>query len=476
MNASPTSAPASPPAPAPTTSADPATWGLNHAHDPSIVRDDDGTYVMFTTDAYADGPAPAGAHMRTSTDLITWEWAGTALGEVPAPAREWSNAVGLWAPEVVRWPVGSSEQRWRMYYSASSFGSKTSAIGLATAPTAQGPWTDRGIVVRTEHETNTHNAIDAQVHWDEQGQPWFTYGSFFSGLYVLPLDRETGFTAIPGDLGTRIASRPRSVEGALEGPFLTSRPARCAGSSQNPLVLFVSFDSLINTYDVRVAHAPRPEGPYTDRDHSPMVSSTLDGASIVENPDHVGTLVLAGHHFGGQRPLIAPGHNSVFINDDGASFMVHHVRFGDQPRSHTAQIRRMFWLSSGWPVVSPQPYGGEPAAFDELGAHDVRPELEGAWDVVNFGWEPTYLAHEHLPESGAPVVPARTMHGDGTLAALGAFEGVLCQAVVPGAGEGADARTVPAFTGYARVERDGVTRTVAVFGVKHADAARDLEA
>ena len=35
-----------------------AGWGGRHAHDPTAVRDDDGTYWLFSTDASGDGPLP----------------------------------------------------------------------------------------------------------------------------------------------------------------------------------------------------------------------------------------------------------------------------------------------------------------------------------------------------------------------------------------------------------------------------------
>ena len=70
----------------------------------------------------------------------------------PAPAADWSGATGLWAPEVVRWPRPAD---WHMYYSASTFGSNTSAIGLAVAPSPPGPWQDRGLVVATRAGRDT---------------------------------------------------------------------------------------------------------------------------------------------------------------------------------------------------------------------------------------------------------------------------------------------------------------------------------
>ena len=66
----------------------PSTWGARHAHDPTVVRDDDGTYYMFSTDAVANSEhIPAGVHVRTSPDLVTGHFAGTALDGVPRTGR-----------------------------------------------------------------------------------------------------------------------------------------------------------------------------------------------------------------------------------------------------------------------------------------------------------------------------------------------------------------------------------------------------
>lgn len=448
----------------PTTS-DPHTWGLRNSHDPTIVRDGN-VYVMTGTDAFAGGPAPAGGHLRTSTDLIHWDWAGTALDGVPHDAKAWSGAQGFWACELLEWPGSTagtgSQPAWHLYYSASTFGSNTSAIGLATAPSALGPWTDRGLIIKTKAGVNSQNAIDAAVFFEQDGTAWLTYGSFFSGLYVLELDRETGTPRTPGDLGTRIAARPRSVEGAIEGPYVVRRD-ESAGPSR--FMLFTSFDSLIDAYDVRVADSYTPQGPYLDRDKSAMISATLDGSPLVTEPDSVGTLLLAGHSFPGQEPLIAPGHNSVFTDVDGSSFMVHHVRFGAAPAEHTAQIRRMFWLDSGWPVVSPCTFSGEPGDFS-LELSD--PDYAGAWQVVDFGWAPDQIP---LPDDRlAPCVPARRLSCSGDLTELGVFEAATFTVLAPANYDGTGPLTPTlAFSGFGRRTVGDRQLSVAVFGFKTPD-------
>ena len=63
-----------------------AGWGAEHAHDPTAVRDDDGVYWLFSTDARFDGPVRGGAQIRRSTDLVHWTFHGWALPGVPEPA------------------------------------------------------------------------------------------------------------------------------------------------------------------------------------------------------------------------------------------------------------------------------------------------------------------------------------------------------------------------------------------------------
>lgn len=343
------------------TEVDASGWGARHAHDPTAVRDDDGTYWLFSTDAYADGPLPrGGVQVRRSTDLARWEWHGWALDGVPAPAAAWSGADGLWAPDVVRAPGGG----WRMYYSASTFGSRTSAIGLATAPQPAGPWTDRGLVVTSRHEVDGPNAIDANAVVDAAGRHWLVYGSFFGGIHALPLDPGTGLVPTDrGDPGVLLARRSRAVDGAIEGAFVLPRPG-------GGYVLLTSQDSLFDTYHLRVAAGPEVTGPF----HDALGRSTVDD-------DDAGTTVLGGHRFTGGPGRLAPGHASV-LTDGERQLLVHHVRDADDPTQHEVQVRRIVWTRDGWPLVSPQPWAGAreaPAPWP-----DSVDALTGEWETVRF--------------------------------------------------------------------------------------------
>ncbi|TFC05627.1 arabinan endo-1,5-alpha-L-arabinosidase [Cryobacterium adonitolivorans] len=461
---------------APAPAGDPAAWGSRNAHDPTVVRDTDGTWYMFSTDAAAGaGSVQAGVHVRRSDDLVRWTFAGTALDGVPGAAFEWSQAPGLWAPEVVRWPApGAADDdgdtgavQWHMYYSASTFGSSTSAIGLAVASRLAGPWEDRGIVVATRAGTDSQNAIDAAVTVDRSGIPWLTYGSFFSGIYTLPLNPETGGPQTPGDLGTLIARRPVSVDRAIEGAFIVYR------REEDRYLLFCSYDSLFDSYNVRVAVAEEITGPYTDvLGHS---MTDLDSALEPCAAALIGTKVLGSHRFGDDTGWLAPGHNSILIEPGLAGsiadeyFMVHHVRFADDPTQHVVQLRRTFFTEAGWPVVSPQPFAG--ADPERLA---VPVSLAGPWRAVRLAPESSALVNaDTVTVTMAPTVlvptgpdtadaPERLFDGRTELVRLvvggtdtvgGAASGTELDAVVFTSWDWANARPALSFSGLAA---DGV--------------------
>ncbi|WP_461188440.1 arabinan endo-1,5-alpha-L-arabinosidase [Arthrobacter sp. Z4-13] len=419
---------------------EPSSWGARHAHDPTVVRDDDGTYYMFSTDAVANTEdIPAGVHIRTSADLVEWTYIGTAFDGVPEAVAQWSGARGLWAPEVVRWPGGA----WHMYYSASTFGSNTSAIGLAVASSLAGPWEDRGLVVATRAGEHSQNAIDAAVTLDADGAPWFTYGSFFSGIYTLPLNLDTGLPLVKGDLGTVIARRPKSVEGAVEGAFVLYRP------EEHRYVLFCSYDSLFNTYNMRVGVADSIAGPYRDFRGTDMTDMDAPPAAV-------GTKVLGSYQFNGGTGWLAPGHNSILtqVGPDGMEYFgVHHVRFAADPSQHVVQLRRVFFNASGWPVVSPQPFAG---VQREMLPAPVP--VAGIWQVLRFAPESAELVMAVAMELESTTGDCAVSSGTPAQIRLctvtpGPDGAVELDAVVFGSWDWAGGRTALSFSG---VDQHGV--------------------
>ena len=385
-------------------------WGARHAHDPTAVRDDDGTYWLFSTDAGPDGPVHAGVQVRRSDDLVTWTFHGWALPGVPAAGADWAGASGLWAPEVVR--VGA---RWRMYWSASSFGSRRSAIGLAEADHPAGPWHDRGLVVTshevppgapgTPHGDGPPNAIDAAYAVDTEAgreRHWLVYGSFFGGIHALEIDPATGFAldapaggAPAGGPGALLARRAPQVEGAIEGAYVLPRPG-------GGWAMLASWDSLFSTYHVRAAVADAVTGPYRDRRGRDLRDPAVDA----------GTVVLAGHRLTDGPGLLAPGHGAVLTEPvaggrPGRQLLVHHVRDEDDPTQHRVQVRRLVWTHDGWPLVSPQPWAGPAREVDDESTWPVDPAvLDGTWEVLDVGGDPRVVQRTRTARLGVDDVRA----------------------------------------------------------------------
>lgn len=315
-----------------------AHWGTRGVHDPTIIEADD-HYYMFSTDTHVAGQATHGIQIRESTDLVQWQFVGTAFDHVPIVAANWAQATGLWAPEVIK--VGD---QYRMYYAASTFGSQVSCIGLATAPQPVGPWTPSDLVIKTDGGQNGQNAIDANVVTAADGRQWLLYGSFFGGIFLVELNRTTGLTKYPGDFGQRIAQRPRvAQDGAIEGCFIQYRP------DQDYYYLFMSYDSLTWSYHVRVARSRQITGPYHD----------FNGQDVFypqgERYQEIGTKILGSYQFANEFPWVGPGHNSILTSGD-QDFMVHHVRCQPNQNDSYGMIRKVYWLENGWPVVDPNYY------------------------------------------------------------------------------------------------------------------------
>lgn len=312
-------------------------WGKMNTHDPSIFKDGD-TYYTVSTDIKVGGqPAPA-IQIRKSDDLITWEYVGTALESVPEDAYEWTNANILWAPDLVK-----MNGKYHLYYSASTFGSNQSMIGLLTSDSMEGPWKNQGAVIKSS-AGGENNAIDPTIINDRDGNPWMVYGSFFGGIYIKQLDAATGMPLDEG-VGTLIARRSNDVANAVEGPYITYN------EEEDKFYLFVSYDSLSADYNVRVARSENIDGPYVDYTGNEMTDTQTF-------PFEVGTKLMGGYQFGDEDGWVAPGHNSI-LNDNGDYYMIHHAR-GQQDKNWSyLHVRKIVWTEDGWPLLSPERYAGE---------------------------------------------------------------------------------------------------------------------
>jgi arabinan endo-1,5-alpha-L-arabinosidase len=303
------------------------TGAVYPIHDPCIIADGD-TYYLFCTTPGRDGPAQIPWYR--SKDLSSWARGGHVFPETPAWASsQIAGTKGCWAPD-----ISFSGGQYFLYNACSTFGSNHSVIGLATNPTLDPldpgyHWEDRGLVL----ESQTHddfNAIDPNRIIDRDGHNWLAFGSFWTGLKILPLDPVTGKPP-QGAARRDLARRPDKPD-AIEGVFIISRDGH--------YYLFASFDfccrAAQSTYYTVVGRAKSVLGPYVDRSGKPMMQGG-------------GTIILAAGP--DEARWRGPGHIAV-LADGATDYIVYHAYDAENNGRPTLRIAPMSWTNDGWPIAN----------------------------------------------------------------------------------------------------------------------------
>lgn len=297
------------------------------AHDPVMIRQDS-TYYMFCTGQ--------GITVWSSTNRRDWKRQPPVFAQPP----HWATAAipgfkgHIWAPD-----ISFSNGRYYLYYAVSAFGKNTSCIGLAVNKTLDPAskdfhWDDLGKVVQSVPGRDMWNAIDPNLAVDEKDQPWLAFGSFWNGIKLVRLNADRKSPADPESWYT-IASRPRNPaipdsaagDAAIEAPFIFKKDGY--------YYLFVSFDYCCrgekSTYKMMVGRSSSIQGPYLDRDGTPM---NLGG----------GSLVLEG-----DTDWHGVGHNAVLHDQDGDWLIFHGYDAHDGGKSKL-RVEKLVW-PGGWPMV-----------------------------------------------------------------------------------------------------------------------------
>lgn len=291
-------------------------------HDPSAIVTVDGVRRLFCTGL--------GISLLRGDSSQNWRREGRLFAERQFPVWHEQTVPGnrgyLWAPDVI-----SIGEKFFVYYSVSTFGKNTSAIGLAVgnsidpaSPAWQ--WNDGGPVITSRSE-DRFNAIDPAVFRDgSNGSLWMAFGSFWDGIFLLELDSSTGMRRDPMQAPVLLASAPE-----IEAPSLHQHGAH--------YYLFFNWGKCCrgvdSTYEIRVGRSQSVSGPYLDR----------EGIDLRRGG---GTLVL-----GSEDRWIGPGHASMFATE-GREWLVHH--YYDRELAGRSRLRMvpLTWDSEGWPVVAPE--------------------------------------------------------------------------------------------------------------------------
>lgn len=347
--------------------ADYKSWGPYNVHDPACIKVGD-TFYVYSTDAIyrenKEAAAAAGVPMgyiqvRKSADLVNWEFQGWAFPRIPAEAidhvrnnNDGKGATNIWAPYMVKY-----KDTYRLYYCVSAFAKSISYLGLAESSSPKGPWDLKGCVVKTD-STSLMNAIDPSVVITESGEHWMVYGSYFGGLFALQLDPETGLAMTEGDQGHSIARRANGKKDNIEAPEIIYHP------ELKKYFLFVSYDPLMTTYNVRVGRSDSPQGPFYDMFGNDMKEEVND-FPILTHP----------YRFENHPGWAGTAHCGV-VNDKGRYFMLHQGRLSPENQMMDLHVREIFWTADGWPVVSPERYAGIPAQ------KFINADFAGEWEII----------------------------------------------------------------------------------------------
>jgi arabinan endo-1,5-alpha-L-arabinosidase len=297
-------------------------------HDPVMAKEGS-TFFLFST-----GP---GITFFSSTDLKSWKLRGRVFEGEPVWAKQVAPKFNghLWAPDITR-----HKGKFYLYYSVSSFGRNTSAIGVTVNRTLNPDspdyrWEDQGIVLRSVPNRDLWNAIDPNIIVDGEGVAWMSFGSFWGGLKLVKLAPNWISIAEPEEWHS-IAKRERSVlandedsgTAEIEAPFIFRKG--------DYYYLFASWDKCCrgkdSTYKMVVGRSKKVIGPYLDKTGKSMA---LGG----------GSLVLAG-----SADWAGVGHNSAYTFD-GKDYLIFHAYENADNGLQKLKIAEIKWDEAQWPVI-----------------------------------------------------------------------------------------------------------------------------
>lgn len=409
-------------------------------HDPSIFRDFDGTYYILGTHI-------TGGYTK---DLYNWTNIDNNLRasfteEVKAQIRAWNKdeTVGnwydyLWAPDVVYNPIMG---KYCMYLSANGDDWKSNIV-LLVADAVAGPYSYAGSVVYGGFTQNDigetdapqvlgtdqipdryvtkgianrkwgdkwPNCIDPCVFYDDEGKLWMSYGSWSGGIFMLELDEETGLRDYNVTYETNEHSDAYFGKKIAGGAYVSGE-ASYIQKIGDYYYLFISYGNLESNggYNVRIFRSETPDGDYVDL----LGNSAFYDTYQFNYNQSVGVRLMGGYKWRVfNSGLVAQGHNSAFVDEDGRAYIVFHTRTDNGSEGHYVKVHQLFVSKEGWLLAAPYQTTGE--ALREGGWS--MSEVAGDYEVILHELDIDYKNRETMR-------PERiTLHEDGTV--TGAYEG-----------------------------------------------------
>ena len=428
-------------------------------HDPSIIKLEDGSYFII------------GSHLGAarSTDLQNWKWAANSNRGTKnttffkdiytdlAKSAAWAGTSAgydlsgnLWAPDIIWNP---DMKKYCMYLSVNGNGWHSSIV-LCTADNVEGPYQYVDTIVYSGFETKPNdqannyqnsdvekvlgknpdlsrylngsgkwnadygtNAIDPCTFYDEQGNLWMIYGSWFGGIYMLELDEKTGLRdfnvkyetkanggAVQSDayMGIHVAGG-HWVSG--EGPYIEYMKDPATGKGYYYLFMSYGYFNNKGGYNMRIFRSENPQGPYVDQNGNAAIYAQ-GGDNIAGN---IGERLMSNYQWScNAKPNTAQGHNSVLMDDDGKLFCIYHNKFDDNYGGHEVRVHQMIMNEDGWPTATSYEYSGETLSSDGHTMEAIVGDYELIWHNPNQKFENEKSADVEKPIN-------ITLNADGTV-------------------------------------------------------------
>lgn len=382
--------------------------------DPSVIRGKDGWWYAYgTSDPLREGSTtPNEIPVARSRDMATWTYVGDVFSDANRPS--WAEpTAGLWAPDI-RYVDG----QYRLYYVVTDTtlyrGPKEkpidgdNAIGMATAPTPAGPWTDSGVpVVAPRPGAGGAAADDFLWTYDpsvvtDGGKQYLFYGSYYGGVVVQQL-------AADGRSTTGEAKQV-AIDNKFEGAYVV-RHGR----------YWYLFASTANCclgpttgYSVQVGRSKAITGPYVDAQGVPLTASRAGGTPVLNQ--------------NGNR-WVGAGHNAVTTDLAGRDWIVYHAIDRADPfldgnsgvNQRPMLVDRLDWVD-GWPAVRA---GRGPSTGEQQGpatggrwSTDLSQGLPGRWTTTGT-WErrSEQQSGGYLRSTGAATALTRRVGSSGRVEA-----------------------------------------------------------
>ncbi|BDR55259.1 hypothetical protein KIMH_13700 [Bombiscardovia apis] len=375
------------------------------SHDPSIVKANGKYYVFGSHRAWARSTDLK--HWEPFTNNLSTDYENVFAAIWNAWPKQASNpdvAGNMWAPEVI-W--NKSMGKWCMYMSINGggFPYQKSVMVLLTADDIEGDWTYVGPVIYSGFQASNVNQtdvprvlganadltryssledtglnmIDACVKYDDNGDMWMSFGSWFGGIWMIKLDPATGLRDYSTNYPTQANVSDAYYGHKLAGGFGNSGEGSALVKQGEWWYLMLSYGGLTQTggYQMREFRSRSITGPYLDQNgNSAVYTRKLTDDKIVNR----GLRIMSSVNQPGQHEaMTAQGGNAVLTDDDGAVYNVYHSRFvrtSGNLEEHQVRVNQMMTTADGWLVSSPYEYS------QELGAAPSADLLPGEYEIA----------------------------------------------------------------------------------------------